>query len=333
MTSMTAGNFVCRFGEAEVLIDFLFEIVLPSFFDDSLIRERGTDTEYLIYEPKIIDFGTTKKPWPCIYGTFLKDSILRSDFAYAKSSKQILPRRRKIESAEFSRFLLSIPDHKIIYLPVTKQAPSLSEFGTTINYFAKESRKKFINRQKENLSNQGVNITKRELRDRVPKPKIHVLYLISQESIEEYVSQFKVLRTFQIRLLKTNAEGEYSSLLNKIRQQGKPVEPDHIDLVFSNKEGLNKEGVPEPIKSAAKGGNSLVKLDGINQNGGRLIIDNRNLRVRMPTETAEDAPDQVIANEMYEAYSDLRKSNVIGTPPKLSDQEQEKIRRLSQENK
>jgi hypothetical protein len=46
------ANFVCHFGRDKVMLDYLTEIVLPAFTDDTLIRQRGQEnvTEYRFYD-------------------------------------------------------------------------------------------------------------------------------------------------------------------------------------------------------------------------------------------------------------------------------------------
>ena len=47
------SNFVCRFGEQKVLLDYATEIVIPAFCDDTLIRSYGS-TEFFFFETELM---------------------------------------------------------------------------------------------------------------------------------------------------------------------------------------------------------------------------------------------------------------------------------------
>jgi hypothetical protein len=53
------ANFLCRFGADKVLLDYLEEIILPAFIDDTLIRTYGREnpSEYLFYETSVVNLA------------------------------------------------------------------------------------------------------------------------------------------------------------------------------------------------------------------------------------------------------------------------------------
>ena len=70
------ANFICHFGPDKVMLDYLTEIVLPSFTDDTLIRQRGQDnvTEYLFYDVHIEKLGKVdRNDILGVFGQFIKN--------------------------------------------------------------------------------------------------------------------------------------------------------------------------------------------------------------------------------------------------------------------
>lgn len=69
------ANFVCTFGPEQDLVDRIDEIVIPSFFTDTLIRSYG-NTSFYVYEPSWIELGEAGSTELAICGRFVKDTLL-----------------------------------------------------------------------------------------------------------------------------------------------------------------------------------------------------------------------------------------------------------------
>ena len=63
------ANFICKFGDDKVLLDYVEEIVAPAFTDDTLVREFGS-THLFFYESKIVKLEDGGIPVVGIAGTF-----------------------------------------------------------------------------------------------------------------------------------------------------------------------------------------------------------------------------------------------------------------------
>ena len=70
------ANFVCRFGDERVLLDYATEIVRPAFFDDTLIRTYGK-SHFFFYEAELVKLADDKnKPVVGIAGRFVQNTLL-----------------------------------------------------------------------------------------------------------------------------------------------------------------------------------------------------------------------------------------------------------------
>ena len=70
------ANVLCHFGDDKVLLDYLDEIIVPAFTDDTLVRLRGreTPTVYHFYEVQVeVLDKTVSPPLIGISGRFVKD--------------------------------------------------------------------------------------------------------------------------------------------------------------------------------------------------------------------------------------------------------------------
>ena len=56
------ANFVCRFGDEKVLLDYAKDIVLPAFFDDTFVRSYGR-THFFFYETELVKLVTLERMW------------------------------------------------------------------------------------------------------------------------------------------------------------------------------------------------------------------------------------------------------------------------------
>lgn len=82
------ANVLCHFGTDKVLLDYLDEIVLPAFTDDTLTRQHGkkTPTNYHFYEVEVEVLDRNSSPTTIgISGQFVKDVRLTHTQLYDAS--------------------------------------------------------------------------------------------------------------------------------------------------------------------------------------------------------------------------------------------------------
>ena len=102
------ANVLCHFGADKVLLDYLNEIVLPAFTDDTLIRERGkeTPTRYHFYEVEVevVDKKLHRRPQSGFLVEFVKDVRLTRTQIF-DASKGLVEDAQSMASSPSSYFL------------------------------------------------------------------------------------------------------------------------------------------------------------------------------------------------------------------------------------
>ena len=214
---MQFGNFICHFGEW-VLSDFLPEIVVPSFTDDSLVREYA-DTSYFFYETKLIRLREAEEGFPpvlALRGRFVKSSTLHRSHIF-ENILGLIEDAAAMESAAFAFFVLILNSHKLLYLPETAYPPTLSNFAATAAHHFRLKRQSFIDREYIHLREAGEKITKKSLHEWLPKPRVECIPLASRDSIEKFLSHYEKLQLIQFNLLEPNQEISGSRIWEKLR--------------------------------------------------------------------------------------------------------------------
>ena len=136
------ANFVCHFGEAE-LLDYLDEIVVPAFLNRGVRTFK--DGKYFFHSVQVFNLGNAKnQPELAICGRFVKDMVVRSEQRYDAATDTVLPDNQRMETAPSAIFALLLASHKLIYLLETASAPGLESFRSTVNSFLGKARLKYI---------------------------------------------------------------------------------------------------------------------------------------------------------------------------------------------
>ncbi|WP_143006218.1 hypothetical protein [Limimonas halophila] len=279
--------------------DYLNGIVLPSFFDDKLFRQYGEENIYFIYEPELV-YLSKEDDIVGIWGTFVKDSLLQRSHTY-DSQEGIREEPTSLEAATFAQFLLILNNHRLIYLPMTRDAPSLQNFQTTIKKFLNIKHDEFLRTEKHRLNEQSQRATIKGLAHIHPKPTLDVEYLVSKRALSVYLDQFQKLQSLTIRVMDTNQEAEYSDLIDDIRELSKPINPDRTQLSWANSEGLNIDHVREPVDAFAHGEKVHMTLKGQGHEGTKMQVDNEKLRLKVEHESLP-AENNDLVKLMYQDY-------------------------------
>lgn len=219
------ANFICRFGEDRVLLDFVEEIIIPAFVSVELERLTAT-SKYFFHDVQIVQLGTRSNPIIGIAGRFIKDMTLSREQVFDPRNRRLISDRREIQSAPSSVFLLILNNHKLLFLRETQQAPGLVSFETTIKYFIQQKHNEFV----ESLyqANQEASVSRRSLLEQYPRPTIEIVALASGATLEEFIGRFNILENIKIKLLATNNEIDNNEFFDGIR-----VGQRHVDIVQS----------------------------------------------------------------------------------------------------
>lgn len=323
------ANFTCKFGPDKNLIDFVEPIVLPAFFDTSLVRTYGPSS-YLIYSRKIINLGTVEAPVPALFGEFVKDTILTAE-QRLDDDEGLVKDYSEMQSSPSAIFLLIFNNHRLLYLHKTKFSPELSAFQATMSNFLTKKRNQYIDNTYYELKRTQNKHTwksiKEHLMEIIPPPSIKILPLSSQASLEEFVGQYRVLKRVTFVLSDLNNELDLSEMFNQMRAAKDRSHSTTSQFIHNNPEGLSKTEAITQMQPIVEAGTCVVRMSGTDASGGKLTGSNDkfNLRVELPLTGEED--EDGIARLMHGKYNGLIESNTL-KPPTTEEPPKEKLTRL-----
>lgn len=325
--NMEMGNLICRFGSDHVLLDLAEEVVLPAFLAENQVRSYGS-TRYFFHDvkPVLLDNGADKVVG--IIGRFIKDTTLAREQIFVED-KGLVRDSESIRSSPSSIFLLILNNHRLIYVKETKDAPPKDAFKSTLLDFLRESHERFINETFENHKAERdenpalERVTKKDLRAKFPRPSLELIPLTSEESIEEFVRKYKILKTIEIALSDRNDENDNDPFFDLMQKRKDDIGSAKSVLKHSNPEGLDKDVAITEIAEATSQGNQEVKLVGEDEGGDTLRGNNEKFQLRKPLDNLGDSLPEA-ANDLYVTFSSLVQDGLVKLP-EVSD----KARRLT----
>lgn len=310
----TFANFINRYGD-EVLIDHLLDIVIPAFVDDSLVKSYGANTNYYLYNIKVQDFSDDmNRPEVAIFGQYVKDTILSRTQIFNKKNG-LVNDTASLQSSPSAFFVLMLSNHRLIYMPETQHAPSITSFKNTMrSFFYKKWDKNIRKLKKENdLNPDTLNVTLKDYRSKFSAPTLEIVPLTGFDSIEDFVGNFSKLKKIDIRVLTPNPDVDGQQLFDVFREKIEPLGPERSVITVANSKGLDKNEVVNFIKDATEAGNQDVRLAGLDENNAKLSGDNDNFKVSVEV---QDLPIRKadVAKKLLLQFESLRRNGTIKSP-------------------
>jgi len=273
----TYANLIIRFGKDEYLLDYLDNIVLPAF-EPGLRRTYGKKTSYFFHDVKI-DFVECKEDpslsTHIVFGSFVKNTYLSIPQQY-DNKEGLIEVDSEVQSSPSAFFVVTLRNHKLIYMPETIHAPDLTSFQATLQNFLSATRKRWITDQYLSDPKYG---KRKELERSIPQPEVDIVALPSKESIALFVRQFDVIDHIQFQILKPNAEDFRSNVWRQfIEDVVDDLEADSAVLHTKKKDGFDKDKAQHQIRDATSGGNQRVVLQGYDEMGNKIKGDNESIK-------------------------------------------------------
>ena len=241
------ANFLCHFGPDQVMLDYLSEIVLPAFTDDTLIRQRGQEsiTEYFFYDVHIETLSKDiRDEIVGIFGQFVKNVNLTRTQIF-DTAQGLVQDPRSMASSPSSTFLLILNSHQLVFLPRTHQAPTMREFESTVRSFVSRKYKHFIDTTFDALKESNDKTTKKVLREATPPPEVNVVPHANLDSVADFVARFDKLRSIDFRLLRPNPAMDADDTFRDVRSILENLGANSGKVSASNNtDGLNKNMAP-----------------------------------------------------------------------------------------
>jgi hypothetical protein len=280
------ANFICHFGDVE-LLGYLEEIVIPAFF--SGLKRKWGKSSYFIYEPRIevLEEKATGTKYPTISGKFVLDKVIDREQIYENG--QIVPDRAAMATAPTSFFVLSLRDHKLMFVKEMSGAPGIDAFRSTVERLFNDRRAKYIdeiynkNRILVKKDPSAARITKRSLVESISGAHLQIVRLTGVPNLTSVVRKFSKLQQLKISVVKTNSELDNSELFEDFRDLKDDFGADRAAMVLGNSNGLDKKYAIDKIVPAADGNISL-EFSGLDDDGKKITVTEQDFKVTAPVD-------------------------------------------------
>lgn len=303
------GNYTLTFGADKVLLDYLFEIVMPSFTEMKYTKSfKGT--EYFFLDTELVILEDTEEPTLAIKGKIIKNTKIKRHQIFKNGG--IVDDKKELESAPSSSFLLVLNNHRIIFTKDVPAAPTLKNLETVSKSFLIKRHNEYIN---EIHKKQEKKTPKKRIEIENPKPELRITPLTDRESLSNFVLRFETINNVTIKLLTTNNEeidnDAFWNTLDKSRTNMNSVS---VKVEYTNTDtSLDKEEVLSQTKSASSMGNSEIRMKGIDYEGDNIIGNNDDFSLTVDIKSLTDNVEN-IHKIQYNEFERLSKEQVINIP-------------------
>jgi len=313
VVELEIANFVCRFGTKLVLNDLLDEVVLPAFFNPQP-RQYG-EAQFFFTEQRFEYLRKNDVTSLALRCRFIYSTILRRHQVYSPG-QGLRADEKSIDSAPSALAILLLKSHRLLYVREVPHAPSPKQFGTTFAHFLRLAMIAHHNSRFEQSLRSGTKLSKRAIREQFPFAKVDVVPVVSSESLKHFVRRFDSLKSLRIELAPTNSELDNNEFFQQLRLSKQKVASQKTVVQHQSAKGLDKDNCVAHIE-AAKQGNALIQMKGVDSNGDELKGNNDNFSVRASLEEVSEQID-TRAKDVFEKYEELVEKEVItlGMPTK-----------------
>jgi hypothetical protein len=160
-------------------------------------------------------------------------------------------------------------------------------------------------------------ITKKQLKEELPIPDVHVTPITSKEALRTFIKRFESLTTLKVEIAPTNNELDNEEFFEDARGAQEQVGSSKTTLTHHHAKGLDKKGVLGHVE-AAKQGNLRVQMSGKDKNGDDLKGNNEDFSVKASLGTTEVGFDEGL-EKSYSRYKDLKDAKVVTEGKQLHD--------------
>ena len=315
------ANFILTFGSKGELLDFAEEIVIPCFFDDSLVRTHGSSS-YYIYEPTWIDLGSEDERELAISGRFVKDIVLTREQVFNQG--KLVEDYDELQSSPSAFFVLLFRDHRLLYFSETAHAPDISAFASTMQIYLRRKWRAHLKLVHDSSSDK---VTYANLRKEIPMPTLNILPLAKTGSVRSLLEGFDKVTRLKFRLIRPNHEIDASKVLQSVRDRLQPLEPARLDIELAQSEGLDPDETADAVEEAAKSMNTDIILSGVDSEGNKLKIENEDLALRIPI-AHPPKTKKSLRKRLYAAFQEQLAEGSI-TRHSMTDKVRRKIEQLA----
>lgn len=271
----TFANLVVKYGN-ENLLDYK-ELFTSALMIDTKYRKYGLST-YRFMDVNLELVDSTKPLSAVMYGRFVKDTQYVREQVLADG--KLVPDEQSLQVALSSYFCIFLADHRMAYVPETRNAPQLDAFASTLEHFLRREFTSLIDATYKKEKTQNPKFTRANaIRGRVP-PIVHIVPLPSKQSVREFVGRFEKINSITVSLISRNNEiskGLFQSIVNEIEPTGAYT----AKLVATGgSSGLNIAGTTVFVEDTTESGYEDVTLKGTDRDGNALKGGNDEYKLR-----------------------------------------------------
>lgn len=315
------GNYTLKFGDNLVLMDFIDEIVMPSFFEMNYIRAIKDRGEYFFIDTEMIVLDDNKEnPVLGIKGKIVKNTVLTREQVF--HGNKLVDDYDELETAPSSFFLLILNSHRLILCKEVSGAPTIENFKSTSQYCLTQSWNDYIEtvyEQEKKFREKNPElprITKKAIRADIPAPKLRITTLTDRKTLAEFIELFEKIDRLSIKLLPTNQEeiDNDDFFWQEFGHRNEKLNSNQASVLFTNpEEGLSHNAVLEELNAATNLANSEFRMRGYDEMGD--IMKGSNDNFNLSTEADNLSKDTTVAaQESYASFSEMVADGRITLP-------------------
>lgn len=299
------GNFVCLYGEKE-LLDHFEDRVWEVFRNNYKISwNKGEDNAYIFhgFELKQIEGDYY------LCGKIVRQMTLKSSQKYDEEKQVLKPRLTKMDDSPSTFFLLRLFDHKLIILKETTRAPGIEKLEKVImkgllEHRGKVKKKELAkfkrNRKKKRLTKELRLEFNEKFEKSYPKPHFRITPIASYDLVKKAFLRAKMLKSLNVTLFHTNQEDPKfrTSFLKQLSQSKKNIGHGKTTTVkgsISDAEfGLNVSAVKEVAEDVVTSqGNASFTAIGEDGDGARVTIKDNEVSIKDSIPSSEVSVIQI----------------------------------------
>lgn len=321
----TFANFICRFGDEKVLLDYAKRIVIPAFTKDTYVRSYGKRTHYHFYEVELMNLAEDGEgPIMVLAGRFVKQTELTRTQIF-DDNKGLVQDEASLLSAPSAFFVLILNNHRLIYFPETPHAPDLNAFRVTAQQFLRLQHKEFIDKKYEKTRGDENPPTKKSLYEAHPRPSVEVVPLTGKADIATFMHRFEKLKRINFRVVKPNDDINAGEILGQVRELSDALGSTSTKVTASSGEGLDIAAAIDSVTDATGSGNQEVSVSGVDTDGNALSGSNEQFRLSTEIKNVPLKKASLV-KRLVDKFTQLKLSGAINAPK--ADSNAKKVMKL-----
>lgn len=273
------ANFICRFGDDKVLLDYAENIVIPAFTKDTYVRSYGKRTHYHFFEVELLNMAQDgEPPMLVLAGQFVKETELTRHQVFDEK-RGLIKDEQSMRSSPSAFFVLILNNHRLIYFPETPHAPDLNAFRVTAENFLRRQHEEFIKALYDGSREAELPPTKKSLFEAHPRPTLEVVHLTGKVGIAQFLRRFENLKRINFRVVKPNDDINAGEILGQVRDLSDALKSTNTKVTASSPDGLDINAAIEAVTEATASGNQDVSVSGVDADGNALSGNNEKFKL------------------------------------------------------